>query len=160
MPSHTHKTYTFAVRLTKVGVPKDVKLMSSQNYGVDGVLQYFMAKFEDISAYPSLDDGMLQAFREAGNIICFVSLLDQVLAQMRAQNTFHLAPICAMDSAGQNPLTVAIRGAGGRAAELLAEQATRTCAALIKHGSLLQVLTCFFPLSVHLYVFAGVSVCV
>eukprot|EP00281_Chroomonas_sp_CCMP1168_P027320 CAMPEP_0206255414 /NCGR_PEP_ID=MMETSP0047_2-20121206/24234_1 /ASSEMBLY_ACC=CAM_ASM_000192 /TAXON_ID=195065 /ORGANISM="Chroomonas mesostigmatica_cf, Strain CCMP1168" /LENGTH=142 /DNA_ID=CAMNT_0053681811 /DNA_START=105 /DNA_END=531 /DNA_ORIENTATION=- len=73
------------VQVAKVGVPRDLKLPSAQLYGIDGVQGYFTAKLVDLEGYPKLEDGMLQAFRETGNILAFTATLDQALAQVRSE---------------------------------------------------------------------------
>lgn len=127
------------VQKTKNGVDKDLKLHKPELYTIDGVMMYFMKKFADLNQYDELHNGVLQAFREIGNIMCFATLLDRALSLARAQSSLHLSPLLA--GKGGNAadlLSKSVRDVWGREADFLVAEAARTCTSLVKSGSLLQ----------------------
>ncbi|EKX41418.1 hypothetical protein GUITHDRAFT_112634 [Guillardia theta CCMP2712] len=70
-------------KIAAVGLDADMKLPSARDYTVEGVMGYFEdAKLKDVASYPPLRTGVIQQFRELGNMLCFADLLDEALAAL------------------------------------------------------------------------------
>ncbi|GAM27817.1 hypothetical protein SAMD00019534_109930 [Acytostelium subglobosum LB1] len=77
--------------LIQSGMPASQKL-PIYDYGTEGGYGYFQLKLKDIYTYPDLRPEVVQCFRELGNIIVFMNLLDQALVQKDAFNFVKAAP--------------------------------------------------------------------
>ncbi|EFA78321.1 component of SCAR regulatory complex [Heterostelium album PN500] len=69
--------------LIQSGMPPSQKL-PIYDYGTEGGYGYFQLKLKDIYTYPDLRPEVIQCFRELGNSIVFMNLLDQALVQSDA----------------------------------------------------------------------------
>jgi len=58
------------------------------DYGTIGGVGYFKAKLADIMSYPDLKTEVFYHFKEFGNTIAFINLLDLVLAHEASTKTF------------------------------------------------------------------------
>ncbi|KAJ3017098.1 Cytoplasmic FMR1-interacting protein 2, partial [Thoreauomyces humboldtii] len=66
------------------GTPQTMKLPLFE-YGTAGTFEYFAAHLRPLLLYPALKSEVLQAFREVGNAVLTVKILEDLLA---AENTF------------------------------------------------------------------------
>ncbi|KAN0039438.1 hypothetical protein ACTA71_001632 [Dictyostelium dimigraforme] len=73
------------------GMPASTKL-PIYDYGTEGCYGYFQLKLKDIYIYPDLRPEVLQTFRELGNSLVFMNLLDQVITQTDSYNFAKAAP--------------------------------------------------------------------
>ncbi|EGC37325.1 Rac-binding component of scar regulatory complex [Dictyostelium purpureum] len=73
------------------GMPASTKL-PIYDYGTEGGYGYFQLKLKDIYTYPDLRPEVLQTFRELGNSIVFMNILDQVIIQTDSYNFSKAAP--------------------------------------------------------------------
>lgn len=64
------------------GMPPSSKL-PIHDYGTEGGYGYFQLKLKDIITYPDLRSEVLQNFRELGNIVVFMKLVDLALVNKK-----------------------------------------------------------------------------
>eukprot|EP01132_Coremiostelium_polycephalum_P008287 gene8287-10183_t len=73
------------------GMPPSTKL-PIYDYGTEGCYGYFSLKLKDIYTYPDLRPEVLQSFRDVGNNLVLMNLIDQAIIQMDAFNFVKSAP--------------------------------------------------------------------
>ncbi|KYQ91088.1 component of SCAR regulatory complex [Tieghemostelium lacteum] len=73
------------------GMPPSTKL-PIYDYGTEGGYGYFQLKLRDIYIYPDLRPEVLQCFRELGNTLILMNLLDQAVVQVDSFNFVKSAP--------------------------------------------------------------------
>lgn len=79
------------VRELMGGMPQSSKL-PIHDYGTEGGFGYFQLKLKEIITYPDLRPEVLQNFREFGNILALLKLLDAAVAQFDLAATILAAP--------------------------------------------------------------------
>jgi hypothetical protein len=62
------------------GLPKQLKAPKFI-YGTKGCIGFFDAKLKDIKGYEQLSAGVLQTFREVGNMLTFANMIDGALVR-------------------------------------------------------------------------------
>jgi len=89
------------IKLTNVLSPYVVELLAGMpastklpiyDYGTEGGYGYFQLKLKDIYIYPDLRPEVLQCFRELGNSLVLMNLLDQAITQTDSYNFIKAAP--------------------------------------------------------------------
>jgi cytoplasmic FMR1 interacting protein len=75
------------------GMPSDKSSLPIYDYGTIGAYEYFRAKLQDILGYPVLVVEVFQHFREWGNAVALLALLDLALAQVDALAYIQTAPL-------------------------------------------------------------------
>jgi len=106
------------VRELMGGMPPNSKL-PIHDYGTEGGFGYFQLKLKDIITYPDLQSEVLQNFREVGNLIIFLKMIDLALTQQNIQSFIPASaflgitpiPLAAdQDPSASSPLYTAIHG--------------------------------------------------
>ncbi|EGG14585.1 component of SCAR regulatory complex [Cavenderia fasciculata] len=97
--------------LISSGMPASQKL-PIYDYGTEGCYGYFQLKLRDIYTYPDLRPQVIQCFRELGNSIIFMNLLDQQMVQSECSSFIQAAPFLGVtpdtwysDNTGTDPTT-------------------------------------------------------
>lgn len=80
----------YSETLMKV-MPKVCKLPLYE-YGSSGVLEFYQAQLRDIIQYPDVKTELFQCFREIGNAIIFILLIEQSLSQEEVCDLVQAAP--------------------------------------------------------------------
>jgi len=84
------------------GMPPSSKLPIS-DYGTKGGLGYFQAKLADIMEYPDLRNEVYNHFKEFGNTIVFLNLLDLTLMQTTSQDFLQVCPFLGVTPSNYSP---------------------------------------------------------